>query len=154
MSSDADRERTRGGTRGGTTAAAIPAAAWVAAFAEFDALADAAPAARRQRLDALQHDDPALGRALARLLRAHEACAEGRGTPWLEALPALPAPGPAHAPADAPADAPATGGRLGPWRLLAELGRGGMSRVWLARRDDIPWSREVALKVPDRKSVV
>ncbi len=37
---------------------------------------------------------------------------------------------------------------IGPWRLLREIGRGGMSTVWLAERADEQLRREVALKLP------
>ena len=40
------------------------------------------------------------------------------------------------------------GQRLGPYELLRELGRGGMGVVWLARRSDGAFNREVALKLP------
>ncbi|MFT3717501.1 protein kinase domain-containing protein [Pseudorhodoferax sp.] len=43
-------------------------------------------------------------------------------------------------------DAP--GDRIGPYLLVAELGRGGMSTVWRARRCDGGLQREVALKLP------
>jgi eukaryotic-like serine/threonine-protein kinase len=40
------------------------------------------------------------------------------------------------------------GDRLGPWRLLAPLGRGGMATVWRAERADGQFARQVALKLP------
>ncbi|CAM2070109.1 Non-specific serine/threonine protein kinase [Sulfidibacter corallicola] len=39
------------------------------------------------------------------------------------------------------------GRRFGPYRTIAELGRGGMGRVYLAERDDGQYSRQVALKL-------
>lgn len=38
--------------------------------------------------------------------------------------------------------------RVGPYRLLKELGQGGMASVWLAERTDILQARQVALKLP------
>jgi eukaryotic-like serine/threonine-protein kinase len=43
---------------------------------------------------------------------------------------------------------PATGERVGPYRLLRELGRGGMGSVWLAERADGLMRRAVAVKLP------
>jgi TolB-like protein/Tfp pilus assembly protein PilF/tRNA A-37 threonylcarbamoyl transferase component Bud32 len=40
------------------------------------------------------------------------------------------------------------GTRLGPYELLRRLGSGGMAEVWLARRADGAFKRDVALKVP------
>ncbi len=42
----------------------------------------------------------------------------------------------------------AVGDRIGPYRLLRELGRGGMATVWLAERVDGALQRQVALKLP------
>jgi serine/threonine-protein kinase len=42
----------------------------------------------------------------------------------------------------------AEGNLIGPWRLLRELGQGGMSVVWLAQRHDHQIERTVALKLP------
>ena len=41
-----------------------------------------------------------------------------------------------------------SGERVGPYEVLQELGQGGMSTVWLARRVDGALSRTVALKLP------
>lgn len=47
-----------------------------------------------------------------------------------------------------PEGEPATGQRIGPWRLLSLLGRGGMGVVWRAERCDGAFERQVALKLP------
>jgi eukaryotic-like serine/threonine-protein kinase len=41
------------------------------------------------------------------------------------------------------------GTRLGPYRLVEEIGHGGTSRVYRASRDDDPWHRRVAVKIAD-----
>ena len=50
---------------------------------------------------------------------------------------------------------PAEGLRLGPYRLVREIGSGGMGAVWLAERDDALFEKRVAIKLlpddsPDR----
>lgn len=40
-----------------------------------------------------------------------------------------------------------TGGRFGPWRALGEIGRGGMSVVYLGERADQAFEKQVAIKV-------
>ncbi len=53
-----------------------------------------------------------------------------------------------HVAAALPVDEPQAGLQVGPWRLLSELGRGGMGSVWLAERADGQLRRQVALKLP------
>ena len=48
---------------------------------------------------------------------------------------------------DVPPVAPLIGRRIGPYRLLKELGRGGMATVYLGRRDDGRFSKDVAIKL-------
>jgi tetratricopeptide (TPR) repeat protein len=48
------------------------------------------------------------------------------------------------------ADAPLTGTRMGPYRLLKEIGRGGMGSVYLGERDDEHYRKLVAIKVVKR----
>ncbi|MGH9651102.1 MAG: hypothetical protein ACRD3I_11610, partial [Terriglobales bacterium] len=55
---------------------------------------------------------------------------------------------------DSPAVAPflapvASGDRLGPYRVIEEIGRGGMGVVFRAVRDDGHFSKEVAIKLID-----
>lgn len=64
-----------------------------------------------------------------------------------------------HAPGDAPAEAPdqslPAGGRIGPYRLIEALGRGGMGAVWEAEAAEscpVPAGRRVALKLLHRIS--
>ena len=59
----------------------------------------------------------------------------------------------ARAPHDArtPHGGLGAGDRVGPYRLLRELGSGGMAEVWLAERADGAFEREVALKLPQRQ---
>jgi len=47
----------------------------------------------------------------------------------------------------APGDSQAFPARIGPYRILAEAGRGGMGTVYLAERDDGDFQKRVALKV-------
>ena len=81
---------------------------------------------RQTLTDALLTDDPAplAGRMLAR-------------------PPRVTAPGPASHEVEHQA-----GERLGMYELLRPLGSGGMAEVWLARRADGTFERQVALKIP------
>jgi eukaryotic-like serine/threonine-protein kinase len=81
---------------------------------------------------------------LARLLAA-------AGRPWIAALDTLPKVETDHfaaAPGRSAQELPAHGRSVGPYRLLRELGQGGMATVWLAERTDMLQARQVALKLP------
>ena len=85
-------------------------------------------------------DDPALGAELAALLEGAEAA------PLLD-TPAVPLAAPLF---DEPLAFPAvidTESRFGPYRIVRELGRGGMGAVYLAERSDDQYEKRVALKV-------
>lgn len=117
----------------------------VAKLAQLSRLLDEAlpldDAARRAWLAGLPDDardlEPALREAL---LRADDAPDDSP----LDTPPRL-AAGP-DAPDDAPRHEP--GGRIGPYELIRPLGSGGMADVWLARRADGAFRRDVALKLP------
>jgi len=47
---------------------------------------------------------------------------------------------------------PLVGQRFGPYRLLRELGQGGMGAVYLATRDDAEYRKDVAIKIIRRDS--
>jgi eukaryotic-like serine/threonine-protein kinase len=115
----------------------------------FAAALDLPDAERRAWVETKCSDDPELMRAVLSLLErthdaeaaigesvadyAHTLLGEMEATTQAEEIAALPA-----------------GGRLGPWRLLREIGRGGMGAVFLAERDDETYRRQVAIKLVKR----
>ena len=106
--------------------------------AEIDAIFDdALDVPEEQRATWLQArcgDDVTLRREVELLLAAHDQ----HGSP-------LDIPAAAHL--AAMVSDPARGRRIGPYRVLRELGRGGMGVVYLAERDDGQFRRRVAVKV-------
>src|SRR6516164_10246245 len=103
------------------------------------------PAGRRAWLEVLPAEHQDLAQALRdALLPGHAQLAE---IDKLESLPDLDA---AIEPAVPPASGLQTGARVGPYELIRLLGAGGMAEVWLAKRVDGAFRREVALKLPMR----
>jgi serine/threonine-protein kinase len=91
------------------------------------------PQARAAWLDAHCDADPELRHALARLLAAND-----RADGVLEH--------PADLLAGAMADVIEAPRRFGVWRVVSELGAGGMGEVWLAERSDGQFEQQAAIK--------
>jgi eukaryotic-like serine/threonine-protein kinase len=103
------------------------------ALAWFDELAALEPAARARRLADIAAEAPALHPRLLAMLSTLDSDASR------ELLtPLAPCNGGRHAAGDA----------IAGYRLVRELGQGGMSEVWLAEREDGQVKRPVALKLP------
>ena len=117
----------------------LTAASWQAFSHLLDQALELAPGERLRWVDALGAEHDALKPALRSVL------ARGAGVEtanWLATLP--------HEAASLPADESdlQPGALVGPYRLLRELGIGGMGTVWLAERADGTFKRPVALKLP------
>jgi serine/threonine protein kinase/tetratricopeptide (TPR) repeat protein len=103
-----------------------------------EALALDAPA-RDAFVDRRSAEDPSLAGELRELLHAH-ADAESDSRP-LERL---------ELSVDHLASTAVAGHHIGPYRIVTELGRGGMGAVWLAERDDGQFQQRVAIKLIKR----
>ena len=107
---------------------------WSRLFALFECLVDADPATRQRLLDDAGRESSDLRARLERLL-ALDACERDIASDvadWRSELDRLDDELPS---------------RLGSWRILREIGSGGMGRVFLATRDDGEYEQTVALKV-------
>ena len=115
-------------------------ARWDRLAALFDELIDAPPGTRATRLAELAAAEPALAAELAVMLSGDAADGPLDHT--------LPDPG---APAEPVDDGPdRSGQRIGPYRLLRPLGRGGMGEVWLGERAGEDFQQRVAVKLLKR----
>jgi serine/threonine-protein kinase len=109
--------------------------------AVLDEALDLPPGERQALLDRIGQSDPALRARLEGLLAADEAAGafliDGAGA-WLQS------PEPDLAVAD---EAAAPGTLIGPYRVVREIGRGGMGVVYQAERADGEFDQRVALKL-------
>ncbi|MEQ1691422.1 MAG: protein kinase [Gemmatimonas sp.] len=97
------------------------------------------PASERAEFVAQEtRDDDALRDSVESLLQSHDAADDFMETPA------------ATLSIDASSDPLPSGGRVGPYRLLREIGRGGMGTVYLAARDDGEFQHQVAVKLVKR----
>lgn len=101
------------------------------------------PAGRCAWLEALPEEHQDLAQALRDALLP--GAAQLAQVEKLAALPELGAASEAGRPSTGGLEA---GARVGPYQLMRPLGAGGMAVVWLARRADGAFRREVALKLP------
>src|SRR5437764_3839415 len=108
--------------------------------------ADLSAEERGAFLDKACADDPELRRRLDQLLRAHDRPDSVPEAPPDPGMTSEPAPGDG-AQSLCPADSPESPGAVvGPYKLVQEIGAGGMGTVYLARQTE-PVKRLVALKV-------
>lgn len=110
----------------------------------FDALVELHPVERRARLDEAHEHGPEVLREVVRLLAAHDASTGFIESPAYEAASSLFDTG--HPVAGVFGE----GDRIGPYRVVREIGRGGMGEVYLAERDDDQFRQRVAIKVVKR----
>lgn len=119
---------------------------WERLEALLDAALDLPPAERASWLDAACGSDLELRRLAGSLMESAD-----RPDSFLEGPVDACAPGLLREIAEAGSDpvdpARSAGTRVGPYRLVRELGRGGMGTVYLADRDDEQYNRRVAIKV-------
>ena len=121
------------------TAPLLSPGEWREVFSLLDTALELDAAGRSAWLAALQSEHAHLSPMLARLLQANaQAATDGflKSTPDFGLLDAA-----LHV-------SPEAGARVGAYRLLREVGQGGMASVWLAERADGLLARRVALKLP------
>ena len=109
---------------------------WREALSVIDTLLGQTQPDRERQLADLARTSPELHARVKALLEADR---EATRVGFLQVRPRI--DGAADANASLRADA-----RVGPYRIVRELGQGGMGEVWLARRDDGLYEGEVAIK--------
>lgn len=114
---------------------------WKQLFELLDTALELPPDRQQAWLETLDSSRAALKPALLELLAKRASVQTNEA---LSALPRFTEVGEAVR----PGALPRAGDRVGPYRLLRELGSGGMGTVWLAERADGAFRRNVALKLP------
>ena len=119
---------------------------WQRVSAIFDEAVDAARDVRAELLDRQCAGDAELRREVEALLAADAAAALGfdQGVDLARSAVA------ADWADDDDSQSVRPGDRIGPWRLIEEIGRGGMGVVWLAERADGQFEQRAALKLIKR----
>lgn len=113
---------------------------WSEVAALFDELVDLEPGARASRLSALREGDAALADEVEAMLKADADADALFDSGAAAVLPEL-LDGGDSTPGD---------GIVGAYRLLREIGEGGMGVVWLAERTDGAYEQQVAVKLLKR----
>jgi non-specific serine/threonine protein kinase/serine/threonine-protein kinase len=121
-------------------AGALSAAQQARADALIDALLDLPGAERLADLRRLASDDPAVEAEVESLLNAASSCGN------FLSRPAQPSMQPSEAPAFE------TGLRIGPWRIVRDIGHGGMGEVYEAERVDGGFTQRAAVKLLRREA--
>jgi serine/threonine protein kinase len=121
----------------------IDAERWTTLNGLLDAALDLPPSARSQWLDALDTQYDGIKSRLRELLSG----AERQQTDRLRTLPKFESVW-TEDEVQPDEDAERPGNTVGIYRLLRQLGRGGMGAVWLAERSDGIMNRPIALKFP------
>ncbi len=114
---------------------------WRRANELFEEILDLSPTEQSARLDIVCADDPNWRREVEQRLQAD---AEAEHESFL-GHPVSPPPVPAERAETAPQPKPPE--HLGPYRVLHQVGQGGMGTVYAAERDDDAFHRQVAIKV-------
>ena len=104
---------------------------WLRVEPLLDELLELAPDERAARLETIDREQPEVATELRRVLALESSSPDFLSTPVPQAA----------------IHASLPGMRVGPYRLLQQIGEGGMGQVWLAERADGLFERRVALKL-------